>query len=168
MLHAQHGMSYPLASLHPPSLSPSLACLACLPAPGSRRAVERRRRRQAEEAEDDIEREREAREAAAAAAAARSRTDAGADTLGAPEGTPGPAASSVKPEPDSPAPVAPSVDPSDPIYQAMLAAARAPPGARPPSVSMPGPPATGVLMQHAAVKQEIKQVGRGRLHLHAR
>lgn len=121
-----------------------------------RRALERRKRRQAEEAEDDLDREREAKEQAAAAQARG--TDAGAT-----EGTPGPAASSVKAEPESPAPppppLAPSVDPSDPIYQAMLAAARAPPGARS-STSLPAP-ATGALMQHAAVKQELKQVSAG-------
>ncbi|GFR49350.1 hypothetical protein Agub_g11374 [Astrephomene gubernaculifera] len=121
------------------------------PLHGSRKSAERRKRRLAEEEEDEIDRQREAREAerrakrAAAAAAA-----AGEASMH--EGTPGPAGSTVGEayptphasqlqngpasavEPKQEVKQEPEVDTNDPIYQAMLAAARAPP-----PVPMPAP-----------------------------
>ncbi|PNW80034.1 hypothetical protein CHLRE_08g375084v5 [Chlamydomonas reinhardtii] len=107
------------------------------PLGGTRKSMERRKRRLEEEEEDDIDRQREAREEERRAAARR----AAAAEASAREVTPGPAASGVQETPavpphllkaesrapkEEPPKQEPEVDTNDPIYQAMLAAARAP------------------------------------------
>ncbi len=124
----------------------------------SRKSADRRKRRLAEEEEDEIDRQREAREAER-----RAKRAAAAGEASAQEGTPGPAGSTVYDSTQPPAAqtpsgaaaaangashghglqqqpavkvepkVEPEVDTNDPIYQAMLAAARAPPPTHQPS-----------------------------------
>lgn len=89
----------------------------------SRRCQERRRRRLAEEEEDELDREREAREAERhRAKRARDTPDVMSEMMSAPGGD-------LKPE-VSEASAAPNIDPEDPIYKAMMAAASAPATAR--------------------------------------
>ncbi|GIL52376.1 hypothetical protein Vafri_8264 [Volvox africanus] len=148
------------------------------PLSGTRKSAERRKRRLAEEDEDEVDRQREAREAERRAKRAAAM---GGEASGH-EGTPGPAGSvvydahpppaqqpqglqqqsfqqqpsEVKAEPKIEAKLEPEVDTNDPIYQAMLAAARA-------------PPATMPLHQTGAIKAEEVQrpPGSQREHGHA-
>ncbi|GIL79573.1 hypothetical protein Vretimale_12281 [Volvox reticuliferus] len=145
------------------------------PLSGTRKSAERRKRRLAEEDEDEIDRQREAREAERRA----KRAAAMAGEASAHEGTPGPAGSvvydahpppalqpqalqhqsyqqqpaEVKVEPKIEAKAEPEVDTNDPIYQAMLAAARA-------------PPATVPIHQTGDIKVEERPLGPHREHGH--